>query len=527
MSPALSFQGGTLVLRNVDQETPVADYFQWIKARWRCEAHHYPAALEWLADLSDVGVTIRDTVPRWQRLNLHFQDDRTPHDYQLDALAAWQIYGQRGSIVLPTGAGKTYVAIHAIARVDRSTLVIAPTIDLLHQWYARLTNAFVPERNRITDSALAVGRSTEPSIKTDRFGDVVFENVDDAGEKNSHKWNEGDSNNHPFEIGVYYGGEKNIQPITVTTYHSAGDLIAAAGNQFKLIIYDEVHHLPAPNWGETALMSPALYRLGLTATYPDPEEFRHRRFDNRLHIEDLIGPIVYEKKLDDLVGKQLAEYRTERITVDLTSPERDAYEADYAIYMDYVRSRELVKTYGAGWYFELMRQAASNREARRSVLARQRITRLIANAQAKMEALGRLLAEHIGERVLIFTEQNDVVYQISRRHLIPALTHETKAAERKHILDAFSSGDYRAIVTSKVLNEGIDVPEAKIAIVLGGNAGAREYVQRLGRVLRKVGNRQAILYEIIVKDTLDEGRAQRRQPKSSQPSPQLQGTLFG
>ena len=100
----------------------------------------------------------------------------------------------------------------------------------------------------------------------------------------------------------------------------------------------------------------------------------------------------------------------------------------------------------------------------------------------------------------------------SRRHLIPALTHETKAAERKRVLEGFQEGVYRAIVTSKVLNEGVDVPEAKVAIILSGSASAREYVQRLGRVLRKVENRQAVLFEVIVRDTVEEGRALRRKP---------------
>jgi len=99
---------------------------------------------------------------------------------------------------------------------------------------------------------------------------------------------------------------------------------------------------------------------------------------------------------------------------------------------------------------------------------------------------------------------------VAARHLIPAITHETGARERKHILDGFQSGCYRAIVTSRVLNEGIDVPEAKVAIVLGGTSGAREYIQRLGRVLRKVENKQAMLFEVIARKTVEEGRAQRR-----------------
>lgn len=456
MPAALSFQGGTLVLKELDQTATVHPAFRWVKARWRCEAYHYPKVSAWLRTQP-----IADQLPRWQLLKLTLHDLREPHDYQLAALAAWDKAQQRGSIVLPTGAGKTFVAIQAIQRVARSTLVVAPTIDLLHQWYARLVNAFTTE------------------------------------------------------IGVYYGAEKRIQPITVTTYHSAGDLVAEWGNHFKLIIYDEVHHLPAPSWAETALMSPAPCRLGLTATYPEtppPTAVAERGKPGAKSLEELIGPIVYEKRIDELVGQQLAEYRTERLRVDLTADERQRYEAFYAVYRDFFRARQLYR-HGPHWYLELMRLSTFDSDARRAVLARQYIQRLLAGAENKLAALDRLLREHVHERILIFTESNEVVYQISARYLIPALTHETKAAERKAILEAFQVGQYQALVTSKVLNEGIDVPEAKVAIVLGGNAGAREYVQRLGRILRKVGNKQAVLYEVIVRKTVDAGRAQRRRAR--------------
>ncbi|MCE7986165.1 MAG: DEAD/DEAH box helicase [Caldilinea sp. CFX5] len=447
--PSLSFQGGTLVLYGVDQNETVPPVFQWIKARWRCEAHHYPALIPWLRDQQ-----IRDTIVRWEALNLTLHDQREPHDYQLEALKAWQQANHLGSIVLPTGAGKTFVAIHAIKRVNRSTLVVAPTIDLLHQWYARLVNAFATE------------------------------------------------------VGVYYGGEKIIKPITVTTYHSAGDLMANAGNNFKLIIYDEVHHLPAPSWGETALMAPAPFRLGLTATYPTKEEQQ----DGRWNLDRLIGPILYEKRIDELAGKQLAEYRTEKLRVALTASERQQYDEDYAIYAQFIKERKLYLR-GSRWWLELMRLSSLETKARDAVLAHQRLGRLLSAATEKLAALDRLLQEHRHERILIFTESNDVVYHLSQRHLIPALTCETKAAERKEVLEGFQRGDYGALVTSKVLNEGIDVPEAKVAIVLGGSAGAREYIQRLGRILRKVDNRQAVLYEIVVRDTVDVGRARRRRPR--------------
>ncbi len=447
MNTSLIFQGGTLVLRDIDEREQVPAPFQFIKGRWRCEGYHYRSILPYLDQQH-----IRNMVPRWKPLNLVIHGEQEPHDYQIEAITAWEQAGQCGSIVLPTGAGKTFVAIQAISRMKRSAVVVVPTIDLLHQWYARLVNAFA------------------------------------------------------LEVGVYYGGEKNIQPLTVTTYHSAGDLMAEYGNTFKLVIFDEVHHLPAPGWGETALMAPAPLRLGLTATYPEA----HEQTDERWRIDELIGPIVYTKRIEELVGKQLADYRTQRLRIDLSIDERQRYDTDYAIYIGFVRLRKLQQRYGARWLMELMRLSTIDPQARRAFLARQRLLQLLAHAEGKFAILDALLQEYATERILIFTEYNTMAYDIAIRHLIPAITHETSAAERKHILDGFRVGHYRTIATSRVLNEGVDVPEAKVAIVLGGTSGAREYIQRLGRVLRKVENRQAVLVEIITRKTIEEGKVQRR-----------------
>ena len=127
MSKSVYYLGGTLVLHDVDEgERPPAP-FKLIRERWRCEGYHYGTLQPYLREQD-----VRDTVPRWQPLNLKMQEMREPHDYQVAALAAWDEAGRRGSIVLPTGAGKTFVAIQAINRVNRSTVVVAPTIDLLH-----------------------------------------------------------------------------------------------------------------------------------------------------------------------------------------------------------------------------------------------------------------------------------------------------------------------------------------------------------------------------------------------------------
>lgn len=471
------FVGGTLVLEEVDQSVTPPAQFRWHQARWRCPAVYYRLVRSWLVEQG-----IRNQIPRWHTLALALADERELHPYQAEALAAWQAAERWGSVVLPTGAGKTLLALHAIASTSATTLVVVPTIDLLHQWYAILENAF------------------------------------------------------RMPIGLWYGQEKQLEPITVTTYPSAWAQAELLGDQFKLLIFDEIHHLPAPSWHEIALMCAAPYRLGLTATYPEspyrPGVVKEERAgyttlnegsgllaagtvaDPVALLDELVGPVRYQKRIDDLTGEQLAEYRTQRIRVELTPEERAAYDAAYATYVGYVREANLRESHGHGWWYEFTRRSAREAPARRAKVAELKLKEIVHQARAKLEIVDRLLREHRDQLMLIFTAHNRFAYAIARRYLIPVITHQTLAAERKAILEGFRAGVYRAIVTSRVLNEGVDVPEAKIAIVLGGSAGAREYIQRLGRVLRKRGNAQAILYEVIARHTVDENIARRRRPRA-------------
>jgi superfamily II DNA or RNA helicase len=444
------FYGGTLVLEGVAaDEKKLPRTLLWSHGKWRTEAYRYVDLLPWLRQNA-----MHDTIPRWQALDYTLYDRRQPHDYQTEALVAWQQAGWRGSIVLPTGAGKSYVAIRAIYKINCSAAIVAPTIDLLHQWYRLLSHAF------------------------------------------------------GTTIGVYYGGEKNIQPLTVTTYSSFANLMADYGNFYKLLILDEAHRAGSPAFGEGAIMSVAPARLGLTATYPSEEE---QSGPGRWRINDLIGgPITYALTADDLVGEQLANYRTQRIRVDLTADERQLYDRTFAQYMGYVHRQNLLRHFGPNWLYELQRLAARDEEARAALLARQRVSRLLAGCQGKLRAVDELLHEHLHDQVVIFTEANQVAYKIAQTYFLPVITHLSSALERKDILDGFLQGRYRAVVTSRVLDEGVDLPTAKIAIILGGTAGARQYIQRRGRVLRKVENKEAVLYEIFARGTSEEGKVQRR-----------------
>src|SRR5262249_55182920 len=136
--------------------------------------------------------------------------------------------------------------------------------------------------------------------------------------------------------------------------------------------------------------------------------------------------------------------------------------------------------------------------------------RLAQAAPAKLHLLEKLLDRHRGDRALIFTYDNATVYQIARRFLIPAITHQTKTKERREILLRFHSGEYPILVTSQVLNEGVNVPAANVGIVLSGTGSVREHVQRLGRLLRKYGDKQAVLYEVVARGTAEEFTSERR-----------------
>jgi superfamily II DNA or RNA helicase len=139
-----------------------------------------------------------------------------------------------------------------------------------------------------------------------------------------------------------------------------------------------------------------------------------------------------------------------------------------------------------------------------------------------MRVLANKLAEHYPERILIFTADNATVYRIAQELLIPAITHQTPVKERHEILTRFREGDYKTLVVSHVLNEGVDVPDARIAIILSGTGSSREYIQRLGRVLRKgtQKNKQAILYEVVAEDTSEERTSERRRGVEKNNKPQ-------
>ena len=259
----------------------------------------------------------------------------------------------------------------------------------------------------------------------------------------------------------------------------------------------------------------APYRLGLTAT-PERSDGKHA------DLEILIGEEVYRKSAEELAGTALAEHTIVQIKVSLSQQERDRYDALIQSRNHFLKEAKISLGSLEGWQ-KFVQASARSQAGRRAMLAHRESKELSLGTESKLRILADLLAQHFPERILIFTNDNATVYRISQDLLIPALTHQTPVKERHEILTFFREGKYKTLVTSHVLNEGVDVPDARIAILLSGTGSAREYIQRLGRVLRRgtEANKQAILYEVVTEATSEERTSERRRGiERSRPEPQ-------
>jgi superfamily II DNA or RNA helicase len=308
-------------------------------------------------------------------------------------------------------------------------------------------------------------------------------------------------------VGLVGGGEHDVQALTVTTYDSAFLHMDHLGDRFGLVVFDECHHLPSGSYALAARACMAPYRLGLTAT---PERSDGREAD----LDALIGPVVYRKDIVELSGDYLADYDVERVAIELSEEERKLYDAERAIYRNFLASHGIRMSSPAGWG-EFILHSSRSVEGRRAMTAYRTQRRLAFAASAKLDYLEHLLSIHAGHRAILFTQDNATAYEISRRFLVPAITHQTKVKERSRVLAGLSDGTYGAVVTSRVLNEGVDVPEANVAVVLSGSGSVREHVQRLGRILRKKDGKRAILYELVTERTSETFTSERRREHSA------------
>lgn len=444
----IDFDKGTLILQNVPEEIES----QLPDIRWdertltfRAPAYRYRHIV---SQLRAHDIPYEDTARQFTVKNFTNQKAVSPYPYQSEAIDAWHANGQRGVVSLPTGAGKTFIAILLIAETQRPTLVHVPTIDLMHQW---------------------------SDVLKEHFGQ---------------------------EVGLYGGGQHELQDLTVTTYQSAVMHAPHYGNRFGFAIFDECHHLPGDQYQYAAISSIAPFRLGLTAT-PERVDGKERR------LYALVGDCCYEAKVQELSGKTLSPYRVVTIAVDMKDTERVQYEAARHTYLNFLKQARINMGTPKGWQTFLWKssQSETGRAAFKAYLTQKRLSFA---STTKQEWVWKLIQRHRGDRIIIFTQDNDTAYQLGKHFILPVLTHQTKPKERNSFLNGFRDGTYSILVTSKVLNEGVDVPEANVAIIVSGSGSVREHVQRLGRILRKREGKQAVLYELISKRTSEQYVNKRR-----------------
>lgn len=370
-----------------------------------------------------LGIELRDTTLTGNEFSL-----RTYQNESVDAFyAGGSERGGSGVVVLPCGAGKTVVAIGAMAKVNQQTLIMTTNVTALRQW-----------RQEILD-------------KTDL---------------------------DPEDVGEYSGERKEIKPVTITTYqiltyrkkktddfthfHVFNDA------NWGLIIYDEVHLLPAPVFRAVANLQ-SRRRLGLTATLV-------REDGKEEEVFSLIGPKKYDVPWR-VLEKQgfVAEASCIEIRVPFT---------DHDLRLEY------------------------------SVADQRKKYRLAATNPAKLRVVQRLVKKHSEDRILVIGQYLEQLHDISDLIDAPIITGETPQSEREVLYAGFRSGKYPRLVVSKVANFAVDLPDANVAIQVSGTFGSRqEEAQRLGRVLRpkQTGTNKACFYTLVTQDSTEQEFSTRRQ----------------
>lgn len=410
---------------------------------WRCDAMHY-SLISKLAN--ENGTTFEDNVPQWRKIRWDKIQLPPLRKEQKEAMDAW-MKTKTGLIVMPTGTGKTNIALSIMEKTAVSTLIVAPVRDLMYQWHKRILD------NLGYDSGI--------------IGDNCF----------------------------------NVMPVSVTTYESAYIHMDKLGADFELIIFDECHHLPGKVRREAAIMCAAPMRLGLTAT-PERADEKHHDLDS------LIGPVVYHMPISKARGASIADYDIVRIPVYLSPQEQMRYDSASQLIKNYfLKKKQEIESFT---WLDLMAETGKDPEARAAQKAWYLKQSIQDRAAEKLRVLEDIFRLHQRERVIVFCGSNAMAREISTRFLVPCLLNHCGKRERMEILDGFKLNIYRVLVANQVLDEGVDIPEARVAVVVGGGASSRQAKQRLGRILRKKDNKRGLLYEVVCEDTTEVTRSRTR-----------------
>jgi DNA excision repair protein ERCC-3 len=354
-----------------------------------------------------------------------------PRDYQIEAAQSVLGDGRPGTgygvVALPCGSGKTIVGMVIMSLLKTNTLILTTNVAAVHQWIEELVDKTEISREHIAE---------------------------------------------------YSGDSKSVAPVTIATYQiitwrPGRDADFPHFRLFRerhwgLIIYDEVHLLPAPVFRVTAELQ-AVRRLGLTATLIREDGAEDAVFS-------LVGPKRYDVPWKELEGKGwIAEAVCTEIRIDL--PEK--LKIPYAV--------------------------ASKREK----------YRIASENPLKEEIVLQLIENHGDDQILVIGQYLSQLDSLAKLLKVPLITGKTPNAERERIYNEFKRGELRIIVVSKVANFAIDLPDASMAVQVSGSFGSRqEEAQRLGRILRpkdkNAKHHNALFFTIVSRYTVEEDFAANR-----------------
>ena len=340
------FERGTLALEGPGVEALPGVLWDPRTMGHRAAAYRLSALV---ADTEARGITLEgDLRARWEKRPRN-DLDLGLRSYQSQALVAWSAFDRRGVVALPTGAGKTRLAISAIAATGLPTAVLCPTRVLATAWRMEL-----------------------------------------------ERWLGG-------PIGMIGDGERSIERVTVMTFESAYRHMDALGDRFGLLVVDEVHHFGAGGRIEALEACAATARLGLTATAPLQGSVPAERID------DAVGPIVFELGFGDLVGTHLTHVSLTRISVKLDDEERGLYEHGARRFRE--MSSAFLRAYPGADYASLARALGETGEGRRALRDHGRAQELAAFPRAKRRLVGEFLAQHEEDRTIVFTAYAENAYE--------------------------------------------------------------------------------------------------------------------
>lgn len=369
-------------------------------------------------------------------------------DYQVEALMAWFRSGKRGIVELPTGTGKTYIGLKAIDfyRVrGKRSFVVVPTRVLMRQW-----------RHRIVE-CLSV---------------------------------------REHDVGLVYGREKSFKDITVSVINTAVKYTDKISSDYDLLILDEVHHYFAPKWYKIIEdCYDSCDVLGLSATV--------ERHDNR-HLNSLLR-VVYSKSFHYMRKRNyVSQVRVYILRVPLSINERIVYED---------LSRKIWRLMNRLHIARVFGDKKSVRECEYRVMSLVNMRKqLCSECSSKLPVILRIVREHISEKILVFAESIKSVIMIKeylRKHGIKCETIHSKRKDRDKVLEYWKRGVFNVLLSVRVLDEGIDVPDCSVGIIVSNSLTKRQLVQRIGRIVRPKRGKVAKIYIIPASGTFEERVARK------------------